>query len=86
MLASTFSCTYLSTLQAFNYFSYAGILDEGVPQILINREPLKHMTFDVELLGDCDVIISELCRRLGSDWLEGIGMSSTHKPAGSSCA
>ncbi|CAN7993704.1 unnamed protein product [Ixodes hexagonus] len=36
-----------------------------VPQILINREPLKHVTFDVELLGDCDVIIQELCHRLG---------------------
>ncbi|EDO31684.1 predicted protein, partial [Nematostella vectensis] len=31
-----------------------------VPQILINREPLRHMTFDVELLGDCDAIVSEL--------------------------
>ncbi|XP_068710543.1 NAD-dependent protein deacetylase sirtuin-1-like [Montipora foliosa] len=39
-----------------------------VPQILINREPLRHMRFDVELLGDCDVIISELCQRLGGDW------------------
>jgi len=40
-----------------------------VPQILINREPLRHMRFDVELLGDCDVIVSELCQRLGGDWL-----------------
>ena len=39
-----------------------------MPQILINREPLRHMTFDVELLGDCDVIINELCLRLGDDW------------------
>jgi len=39
-----------------------------VPQILINREPLRHMTFDIELLGDCDVIVSELCQRLGGDW------------------
>ncbi|XP_037521143.1 NAD-dependent protein deacetylase sirtuin-1 isoform X1 [Rhipicephalus sanguineus] len=38
-----------------------------VPQILINRESLKHVTFDVELLGDCDVIIKELCNRLGWD-------------------
>lgn len=36
--------------------------------MLINREPLRHMTFDVELLGDCDVIISELCQRLGGSW------------------
>lgn len=45
----------------------------NVPQILINREPLKHLTFDVELLGDCDVIIKELCSRLGEDWLQVIG-------------
>ncbi|XP_022258685.1 NAD-dependent protein deacetylase sirtuin-1-like, partial [Limulus polyphemus] len=41
-----------------------------VPQILINRERLKHLTFDVELLGDCDVIVQELCRRLGEKWSE----------------
>lgn len=41
-----------------------------VPQILINREPLRHLTFDVELLGDCDIIINELCRRLGRGWDE----------------
>jgi NAD-dependent deacetylase sirtuin 1 len=34
-----------------------------IPQILINREPLPHMTFDVELLGDCDVIVQEICHR-----------------------
>lgn len=42
----------------------------NVPQILINREHLSHMTFDVELLGDCDVIIQELCHRLGVGWSE----------------
>ncbi|KAK3573600.1 hypothetical protein QTP86_030013 [Hemibagrus guttatus] len=39
-----------------------------VPQVLINREPLLHMNFDVELLGDCDVIVNELCHRLGGDF------------------
>ncbi|XP_075331593.1 NAD-dependent protein deacetylase sirtuin-1 [Odontesthes bonariensis] len=39
-----------------------------VPQILINREPLPHLNFDVELLGDCDGIINELCHRLGGDF------------------
>nr|XP_055025431.1 NAD-dependent protein deacetylase sirtuin-1 [Misgurnus anguillicaudatus] len=39
-----------------------------VPQVLINREPLPHLNFDVELLGDCDVIINELCHRLGGDF------------------
>ena len=73
---------YMNFMYVHNYM-YTGILDDAVPQVLINREPLKHMTFDVELLGDCDVIIAELCRRLGSDWLEGIGLSPNHKPAGS---
>ncbi|KAF4090072.1 hypothetical protein AMELA_G00047750 [Ameiurus melas] len=39
-----------------------------VPQVLINREPLLHLNFDVELLGDCDVIVNELCHRLGGDF------------------
>ncbi|KAF7666881.1 hypothetical protein LDENG_00089960 [Lucifuga dentata] len=39
-----------------------------VPQVLINREQLPHLNFDVELLGDCDVIVSELCHRLGGDF------------------
>ncbi|XP_078499330.1 NAD-dependent protein deacetylase sirtuin-1 [Lissotriton helveticus] len=43
-------------------------IPQEVPQILINREPLNHLHFDVELLGDCDVIINELCQRLGSDY------------------
>lgn len=43
-------------------------LPADVPQILINREPLSHLSFDVELLGDCDVIVNELCRRLGDGW------------------
>ena len=34
---------------------------ETVPQILINREPLHHLTFDVELLGNCDLIINQIC-------------------------
>lgn len=37
-------------------------LPAEVPQILINREPLPHCHFDVELLGDCDVIINHLCQ------------------------
>ncbi|XP_029031467.1 NAD-dependent protein deacetylase sirtuin-1 isoform X2 [Betta splendens] len=39
-----------------------------VPQILINREQLPHLNFDVELLGDCDVIVNELCHRLAADF------------------
>ncbi|XP_065156391.1 NAD-dependent protein deacetylase sirtuin-1-like isoform X2 [Atheta coriaria] len=47
-------------------------LPAHVPQILINREPLPHCHFDVELLGDCDVIINHLCHMLGDSWKESI--------------
>ena len=40
------------------------------PQILINREPLNHLTPDVELLGDCDGIINQICLKLGQGWEE----------------
>ncbi|KAI9575987.1 hypothetical protein GQX74_013879 [Glossina fuscipes] len=32
------------------------------------REELHHLEFDVELLGDGDVIINQICHRLGEDW------------------
>lgn len=41
-----------------------------VPQILINKERLRNLNFDIELLGDCDTVIGELCRRLGQEWAE----------------
>ncbi|TPX31311.1 hypothetical protein SmJEL517_g05331 [Synchytrium microbalum] len=41
-------------------------IPHDVPQILINMESLPHMmNFDVQLLGDCDTIVSYLCRQLG---------------------
>lgn len=40
------------------------MLPQNIPQILINRESLKHLNFDIELLGDCDVIVNELLLRL----------------------
>jgi NAD-dependent SIR2 family protein deacetylase len=40
------------------------LLKSDVPQILINRESLKNQNFDIELLGDCDVIVNELLMRL----------------------
>ncbi|KAG0091715.1 NAD-dependent histone deacetylase sir2 [Podila epicladia] len=40
-------------------------LPNSVPQILINRTPITHMDFDVQLLGDCDIIVAELCRMAG---------------------
>ncbi|XP_075153850.1 sirtuin 1 [Haematobia irritans] len=45
-------------------------IPNNVPQILINREQLHHLEFDVELLGDGDVIINQICHRLGGDWTD----------------
>lgn len=49
-------------------YPFLDCLPDEIPQILINREPLNHLNFDVELLGDCDNVISELCLRLGPPW------------------
>ncbi|EPE06021.1 sir2 family protein [Ophiostoma piceae UAMH 11346] len=38
-----------------------------IPQIYISRTPVTHINFDIDLLGDCDVVVSELCRRAGWD-------------------
>ncbi|KAF9921715.1 NAD-dependent histone deacetylase sir2 [Linnemannia zychae] len=40
-------------------------LPNNVPQILINRTPNHQMDFDVQLLGNCDTIVAELCRMVG---------------------
>ena len=50
-----------------------GVLDQSVPQLLINRETLPHMTFDIQMLGYSDTVIRELCRRLGDEWVESVG-------------
>ncbi|KAI8988052.1 DHS-like NAD/FAD-binding domain-containing protein [Mycotypha africana] len=42
-------------------------MPHSVPQILVNRTPITHMTFDIQLLGDSDVIVPELCRMLKWD-------------------
>ncbi|XP_011301759.1 NAD-dependent histone deacetylase Sir2 [Fopius arisanus] len=41
-----------------------------IPQILINRESLPHLKFDVELLGDGDIIINQLCHLMGEEFLQ----------------
>ncbi|KAL1622743.1 NAD-dependent histone deacetylase sir2 [Diplodia seriata] len=41
------------------------ILSPDVPQIYISRDPIRHIDFDVNLLGDCDVVVAELCRLAG---------------------
>ena len=40
-------------------------LPSHVPQIYISRTPVEHLNFDIDLLGDCDVVVAELCRRMG---------------------
>ncbi|PKS11564.1 hypothetical protein jhhlp_003329 [Lomentospora prolificans] len=42
-------------------------LPSHVPQIYISRTPVEHLNFDIDLLGDCDVVVAELCRRMGWD-------------------
>ncbi|KAK0707479.1 DHS-like NAD/FAD-binding domain-containing protein [Lasiosphaeris hirsuta] len=42
-------------------------LPPNIPQIYISRTPVSHINFDVDLLGDCDVVVAELCRRAGWD-------------------
>ena len=59
-----------TSLQVAPMSGIVGYLPQHVPQILINREPVAQkpsvsLGFDVELLGDCDVVVGELCRRLG---------------------
>lgn len=46
--------------------SVISFIPNNVPQILINREVVgKPSAFDIELLGNCDAVVGELCRRLG---------------------
>jgi len=30
-------------------------------------QPVHHINFDINLLGDCDTVVAELCRRAGWD-------------------
>ncbi|CCF39584.1 Sir2 family protein [Colletotrichum higginsianum] len=40
-------------------------LPANIPQIYISRQAVNHINFDIDLLGDCDIVVSELCRRAG---------------------
>ena len=42
-------------------------LPANIPQIYISRDPVSHVNFDIDLLGDCDIVVAELCRRAGWD-------------------
>ncbi|KAL6904286.1 DHS-like NAD/FAD-binding domain-containing protein [Trichoderma evansii] len=41
-------------------------LPPHIPQIYVSRQSVSHINFDIDLLGDCDVVVAELCRQL--DW------------------
>ncbi|GLB43369.1 putative sir2 family protein [Lyophyllum shimeji] len=40
-------------------------LPHSVPQILINKTPIRHINPDIILLGDADIIVQHLCDELG---------------------
>ncbi|TID30866.1 hypothetical protein CANINC_000555 [Pichia inconspicua] len=42
-------------------------IDPEVPQVLINRDPINHCEFDVEILGYCDQAITYICGK-EMDW------------------
>lgn len=42
-------------------------LHPSIPQVYISRTPVSHVEFDVDMLGDCDVVVAELCKRAGWD-------------------
>ena len=44
-----------------------GFLPPNTPQMYISREPCSHVDFDIDMLGDCDTVVAELCRRAGWD-------------------
>lgn len=44
------------------------IISKDIPQVLINKDPIEHCSFDVSLLGYCDDVASYLCDKIGSLW------------------
>lgn len=52
---------------------------DSVPLMLVNRELLS-CSFDVELLGNCDSVVADLCKKL--QWTDAVG-SSAEKVGGS---
>ncbi len=45
------------------------VMKADIRQILINREPLEHHTFNAELCGNCDAVAKVLAQTLGLDEL-----------------
>ncbi|KAI9673809.1 MAG: NAD-dependent histone deacetylase sir2 [Trizodia sp. TS-e1964] len=42
-----------------------GRMSANIPQVYISLTPVSHIDFDVNLLGECDVVVGELCRLAG---------------------
>ncbi|RDW66217.1 hypothetical protein BP6252_09852 [Coleophoma cylindrospora] len=42
-------------------------LPAHIPQMYISKTPVSHVNFDIDMLGECDVVVAELCRRAGWD-------------------
>ncbi|KAK3051591.1 NAD-dependent histone deacetylase sir2 [Extremus antarcticus] len=40
-------------------------LPKDIPHIYISRDPVEHVNFDIQLLGSCDDVVVDLCRRAG---------------------
>ncbi|KAF2862808.1 SIR2-domain-containing protein [Piedraia hortae CBS 480.64] len=58
-----------TSLQVAPVSEMPGRMKPGIPHIYISREPVRHIDFDIQLLGDCDDIVQELAVRAG--WREG---------------
>ncbi|KAJ2760048.1 NAD-dependent histone deacetylase sir2, partial [Coemansia nantahalensis] len=54
-----------SSLKVAPVSDIVGQLPHSVPQIVINKTPILHFNFDVQLLGDADDIVAYLARRCG---------------------
>merc|ERR1711884_338132 len=54
-------------------------IDPSIPQLLINRVPLPHLQPDVELLGDCDGIVNQICSMLGEGWEDPVHRETLHE-------
>jgi NAD-dependent histone deacetylase SIR2 len=40
-------------------------LPPHIPQMYISMTPVSHVNFDIDMMGEADVVVSELCRRAG---------------------
>ncbi|KAJ2353723.1 NAD-dependent histone deacetylase sir2 [Coemansia sp. RSA 2618] len=54
-----------SSLKVAPVSDIMGHLPHAVPQIVINKTPILHFNFDVQLLGNADDIVAYLARRCG---------------------